>query len=118
VRRTLLKVLKASNQYRDNLFEWLKFVLTELDLLKVFDGSDRYPDEIENLKSLFQVAKQTEPMLTVGFITRLGVPDNQVVLSTRHSAKGLVHHFVNECANIKRLFRPFCISSDRPPVES
>jgi hypothetical protein len=30
----------------------------------------------------------------------------------------LVHHFVNECANIKRLFRPFCISSDRPPVES
>ena len=89
VRRTLLKVLKASNQYRDNLFEWLKFVLTELDFLKVFDGSDRYPDEIENLKSLFQVAKQTEPMLTVGFITRLGVPDNQVVLSTRHSAKGL-----------------------------
>lgn len=89
VRRKLLKVLEASKQYRDNLFEWLKFVLTELDFLKIFNGSDRYPDEIENLKSLIQVAKQTEPMLTVGFITRLGVPDNQVVLSTRHSAKGL-----------------------------
>lgn len=89
VRRTLLKVLESSKKYRDNLFEWLKFVLIELDFLKVFDGSDRYPDEIENLKSLIQVAKQTEPMLTVGFITRLGVPDNQVVLSTRHSAKGL-----------------------------
>lgn len=89
VRRTLLKVLEASKQYKSNLFEWLRYVLTKLDFLKVFDGSDRYPDEIENLKSLIRVTKQTEPVLTIGFITRLGVPDNQVVLSTRHSAKGL-----------------------------
>ncbi|AGA67686.1 DNA/RNA helicase, superfamily I [Desulfitobacterium dichloroeliminans LMG P-21439] len=89
LRRTLLKVLETSKQYKDNLFEWLMYLLNELDFQNVFDGSERYPDEIKNLKSLIRVAKQTEPVLTIGFIARLGVPDNQVVLSTRHSAKGL-----------------------------
>ncbi|MGI1660139.1 MAG: ATP-dependent helicase [Desulfitobacterium sp.] len=89
LRRTLLKVLETSKQYKDNLFEWLMYVLNELDFQNVFDGSERYPDEIKNLKSLIRAAKQTEPVLTIGFIARLGVPDNQVVLSTRHSAKGL-----------------------------
>ncbi|AHM55937.1 ATP-dependent DNA helicase PcrA [Peptoclostridium acidaminophilum DSM 3953] len=89
VRRTLLRVLQVSRQYKDNLFEWLRHVLTELDFKKVFDGSDRFPDEIENMKKLIRVVKQAEPAMTIGFLTRLGIPDNQVVLSTRHSAKGL-----------------------------
>ena len=49
VRRTLLKVLKASNQYRDNLFEWLKFVLTELD--KIFLSSLNILSSLPRAKS-------------------------------------------------------------------
>lgn len=112
-RRKLLKVLETSRQYKDNLFEWLRYVLTALDFLQVFDGSDRYPDEIENLKSLIRVAKQTEPVLTIGFITRLGVPDNQVVLSTRHSAKGLEFDVVIMLGMEKDSFPHFYDSTQR-----
>jgi len=89
VRRKLLKVLVESKRYKSNLFEWLHYTFTELDIFRVFDGSGRYPDEIDNFKNLIRITKQTKPVLTLGFIIRLGVPDNQVVLSTRHSAKGL-----------------------------
>jgi DNA helicase-2/ATP-dependent DNA helicase PcrA len=54
----------------------------------LFSGSERFPDEIENFEKLVQVVKEKGGTLTVGFMALLGVPDNQVVLSTRHSAKG------------------------------
>ena len=89
IKKNLIRVLIASIVYKDNLNEWLRCIFTELDIYAVFSGSDRYPDEIENFKKLFQVANEPEQPLTIEFLARLGVPDNQVVLSTRHSAKGL-----------------------------
>lgn len=89
IKRNLFRVLTASKVHKDSLFEWLRFVSTELNICQLFSGSDRFPDEIDNFKKLALIAKDTEPVLTIDFIARLGFPDNQVVLSTRHSAKGL-----------------------------
>lgn len=89
IKRNLLRVLTVSNVHKDNLYEWLRFVFTELNIFQLFSCSDRFPDEIENFEKLALVANETEPPLTIDFMARLGFPDNQVVLSTRHSAKGL-----------------------------
>lgn len=89
IKRNLIRVLTASTVYKDNLYEWLRYIFTELSICTVFCDSERFPDEIENFKKLFQVAKEPEPPLTIEFLARLGIPDSQVVLSTRHSAKGL-----------------------------
>jgi DNA helicase II / ATP-dependent DNA helicase PcrA len=89
IKRNLIRILTASNVHKDSLYEWLRFLFTELNICQLLSGSDRFPDEIENFKKLVLIAKETEPPLTIDFMARLGVPDNQVVLSTRHSAKGL-----------------------------
>ncbi len=89
IKRNLLRILTLSRIHKDNLYEWLRFIFTRLNICALFSGLDRYPDEIENFKKLIQVAKETEPTLTIDFIARLGMPNNQVILSTRHSAKGL-----------------------------
>lgn len=89
IKRNLLRVLKSSIVHKDSLYEWLRYCFTELDICSVFNGSDRFPDEVENFRKLVLTARDTTPSLTLGFLAHLGVPDNQVVLSTRHSAKGL-----------------------------
>lgn len=88
-KKKIYHVLTTSKHLEKNLCEWLSYIFSELNFLQVFSGSERYPDEIENLKKLLKVANDSEPILTTGFIARLGVPENQVMLSTRHSAKGL-----------------------------
>ena len=92
IKRNLIRVLTASGIHKDNLYEWLQFISTELGIYTLFSGSERFPDEIENFEKLVQVVKEKGGILTVGFMALLGVPDNQVVLSTRHSAKGLGQH--------------------------
>jgi DNA helicase-2/ATP-dependent DNA helicase PcrA len=89
IKRELLRVLNESRKLSENLYEWLRYILTELKCGQVFTGSDRYPDEIDNLKKLLKMSKGATPVLSIRFISKLGIPDNQVVLSTRHSAKGL-----------------------------
>ena len=89
IKRNLLRVLNGSYVHKDSLYEWLQYCFSELDICSVFNGSDRFPDEIENFEKLLITARETTPLLTLGFLARLGVPDSQVVLSTRHSAKGL-----------------------------
>jgi DNA helicase-2/ATP-dependent DNA helicase PcrA len=89
IKKMILYVLTTSKEFSNNLSEWLSYVFTKLNFLQIFSNSDRYPDEIENLNKLLQIANESKPMLTIEFIARLGVPENQVTLSTRHSAKGL-----------------------------
>ena len=89
IKKTILRVLTESKDYENNLGEWLTYIFTELNISQVFTDSNRYPDEIENLNKLIQISKESQPALTIGFISRLGIPENQVMLSTRHSAKGL-----------------------------
>ena len=85
----LYSTLTESVHYKDNLYKWLDYVSSKIDLIKIFENSDRYPDEIENFGKLMNTAKENSEEYTIRFLARLGIPENKVVLSTRHSSKGL-----------------------------
>lgn len=89
LKRLLYYTLKESVKYKDKLYNWLDYVSSNIKLISIFQNSDRYPDEIENFKKLMNTAKESTDNYTISFLARLGVPDNKVVLSTRHSSKGL-----------------------------
>lgn len=89
LKRTIFQTLTASKVYKDNLSEWLCYVDKKVGIVSAFTASERYPDEIDNYNKLLETARSHDTQLTIKFLTRLGIPENQVVLTTRHSSKGL-----------------------------
>ncbi len=89
LKRTIFQTLTASKVYTDNLSEWLCYLDKEVGIVSAFTASERYPDEIDNFNKLLETARSHDTQLTIKFLTRLGIPENQVVLTTRHSSKGL-----------------------------
>jgi DNA helicase-2/ATP-dependent DNA helicase PcrA len=84
----------------------------------VFSDSKRYPDEIENLNKLIQTINGCQPTPTIEFISRLDVPKNQVMLSTRHSAKGLEFDTVIMLGMEKDSFPSYYCKSQRQLEEA
>lgn len=89
LKRTIFQTLTASKVCTDNLSEWLCYLDKEVGIVSAFTASERYPDEIDNFNKLLETARSHDTQLTIKFLTRLGIPENQVVLTTRHSSKGL-----------------------------
>ena len=89
LKRTIFQTLTASKVCTDNLSEWLCYLDKEVGIVSAFTASERYPDEIDNFNKLLETARNHDTQLTIKFLTRLGIPENQVVLTTRHSSKGL-----------------------------
>lgn len=89
IKKLLHRTLKESVIFENDLEKWLKYINDSINFVDVFKSSDRYPDEIDNLKSLKSVLHKQQETLSIKFLSRLGMPENQVVLSTRHSSKGL-----------------------------
>lgn len=89
LKRTIFQTLTASKVYKDNLSEWLCYLGKKVGIVSAFTASERYPDEIDNYNKLLETARSHDTQLTIKFLTRLGIPENQVVLTTRHSSKGL-----------------------------
>lgn len=89
LKRTIFQTLTASKVCTDNLSEWLCYLDKEVGIVSAFTASERYPDEIDNYNKLLETARSHDTQLTIKFLTRLGIPENQVVLTTRHSSKGL-----------------------------
>ena len=89
LKRTIFQSLTASKVYKDNLSEWLCYLDKKVGIVSAFTASERYPDEIDNYNKLLETARSHDTQLTIKFLTRLGIPENQVVLTTRHSSKGL-----------------------------
>ena len=89
LKRTIFQTLTASKVYKDNLSEWLCYLDKKVGIVSAFTASERYPDEIDNYNKLLETARSHDTQLTSKFLTRLGIPENQVVLTTRHSSKGL-----------------------------
>jgi len=90
VRRNLYNTLNQSCHYTDTLVQWFHFVIDSLKIESLLYDSEIYPDEIENLEKLNKLLND-DPYthFSLSQFTRLGSPENQVVLSTRHGAKGL-----------------------------
>ena len=89
LKRTIFQTLTASKVYKDNLSEWLCYLDKKVGIVSAFTASERYPDEIDNYNKLLETSRSHDTQLTIKFLTRLGIPENQVVLTTRHSSKGL-----------------------------
>lgn len=89
IKKLLHRTLKESVIFENDLEKWLKYINDSINFVDVFKSSNRYPDEIDNLKSLKSVLHKQQETLSTKFLSRLGMPENQVVLSTRHSSKGL-----------------------------
>lgn len=83
------KVLNNSKGKVDS-FEWLSYVISSLGLIETLDGSEIYPNEVKNLEKLLREAKFRNLKNTnLKRFANLGVPENQVTITTRHSSKGL-----------------------------
>ncbi|GAA0116604.1 ATP-dependent helicase [Clostridium senegalense] len=89
-KRMLLHLLKDSKIFSDKLESWLIFLLTNLNIYEILEDSLIYPDEIENINKFRTVInKSNYSNRNIEFFSKIGKPQNQVTITTRHSSKGL-----------------------------
>lgn len=75
---------------KTNVFEWLIFVIEELNLKGTLTTSEMYPNEIKNLDILLKEAELYNLKgSTLERFAKLGTPEDEVTITTRHSSKGL-----------------------------
>lgn len=89
LKRLLFNTLTDGVLYKDDMIMWLNHLDSRLSIVPLFQDSDRYPDELDNYEKLLSVNASQDGTISLEFLARLGIPENQVVLSTRHSSKGL-----------------------------
>ncbi|EDT74271.1 ATP-dependent helicase [Clostridium butyricum] len=89
-KRNLLKVLKSSKVYSDKLEKWVKFIINTLGIIDLFDKSIIYPEEISNIDKFIKVIKESGySNENIKLFSKIGKPENQITITTRHSSKGL-----------------------------
>lgn len=89
-KRSLYKILTESYKYRNSISKWLKNIINNLNVNSLLHESSIYPDETNNLAKLLVVASNEEYLeYDISKFSKLGKPENQVTLTTRHSSKGL-----------------------------
>jgi len=117
VKRKLLRIIFNSKNYSSNLLDWLEYMTSQLDINTVFAKSERFPDEMSNFELLKQEVIESEAIQSIEFLIELSIPENQLVLSTRHSAKGLEFDVVIMLGMEKDSF-PYYNSSERQIEEA
>ncbi len=85
----LFKLLTDSIIYKENLQDWLKYILDGLSLINILNGSLLLPDELDNLILLQKTISENRINFDMKSFSELGRPRDQVTLATRHSSKGL-----------------------------
>lgn len=89
-KRELYDVLLESKQYVNNLKQWVECILAKLLINDLLKDSEIYPDELENLENLIMtLGDEKYKKYDLTKFSRLGKPEKQVTLTTRHSSKGL-----------------------------
>ena len=79
-----------SNKEKTTVFDWLTLIFEGLELKETLLDSDVYPNEISNLDKLIKEAELYNLRnATINRFAHLGIPNNEVTLTTRHSSKGL-----------------------------
>ncbi|NVK66625.1 MAG: ATP-dependent helicase [Flavobacteriales bacterium] len=82
--------IMESSKNQDTVFEWLSFILEKLEIETLLSDSDRHPDELDNLSKLKNEAENGNLRnLELKRFAFLGIPENEITITTRHSAKGL-----------------------------
>lgn len=84
-----LKTIKEGKE-KETILDWLALIINNLELANVLELSDMYPNEIKNLELLLDEATNHNLKdMPLERFAHLGVPNNEVTITTRHSAKGL-----------------------------
>ncbi len=90
IRERLYKVLMQSKIYEKSLIEWFNFLRNELRFDYYLDQNIFFRDEKKNLDNLVKEMSGTEySEYGIDKFCNIGKPENQIVISTRHSSKGL-----------------------------
>lgn len=90
IRGRLYKVLMKSKIYEKSLMEWFVFLREELGFDYYFEQNIFFQDEKDNIDNLMKEMSGTEySEYGIDKFCKIGKPENQIVISTRHSSKGL-----------------------------
>ncbi|MGE6755533.1 ATP-dependent helicase [Rossellomorea sp. NPDC071047] len=89
-RKQFLSLLHQSRECQHNLSYWYSFLLNKLNLDQVIISAKNNESEIEKINS-FQYHLKNGDLKDYDLLSfsRIGKPENQVTISTRHSSKGL-----------------------------
>jgi len=88
--RTELHQVLTKSKAKHIVEYWLEFVLFELEINQLLKDSERYPDENDNISRLLHETKNKNLKdASLNRFAYLGEPENEVTITTRHSAKGL-----------------------------
>lgn len=86
----LYKVLINSKIYEDSLTNWFEYLRDTLCFDKYLDQNMYYQDEKGNIDNLVKEMSGSEyEKYGIDKFSKIGKPENQIVISTRHSSKGL-----------------------------
>lgn len=90
IRERLYKVLMQSKIYEKSLIEWFVFLRDELRFDYYLDHNVFFQNEKENIDNLMKEMSSTEySEYGIDKFCKIGKPENQIIISTRHSSKGL-----------------------------
>jgi DNA helicase-2/ATP-dependent DNA helicase PcrA len=88
--KTLFYEILNTSREKVIVSEWLEFIFDKLELKKLLENSERYPEENENLDKLMDEALNKNLFNSnIKRLAFLGEPENEVTITTRHSVKGL-----------------------------
>ncbi|XRE44492.1 ATP-dependent DNA helicase UvrD/PcrA [Tenacibaculum discolor] len=89
LRSEFYEILNSSKSH-NYLKGWLLHFIESLSLLDLLKESSRYPDEIKNINLLLnEVNLGNLANSELKRFANLGVPNNEITITTRHSSKGL-----------------------------
>lgn len=90
IREQLYNVLMQSKIYEKSLTEWFVFLRDALRFDYYLDHNIFFQDEKDNIDNLVKEMSGTEySEYGIDKFCKIGKPENQIVISTRHSSKGL-----------------------------
>mgnify|MGYP004475621453 CR=1 FL=1 len=90
IREHLHNVLKQSKTYEKSLTQWFAFLREELRFDYYLDHNTFFQDERDNIDNLVKEMSGAEYSdYGIDKFCKIGKPENQIVISTRHSSKGL-----------------------------
>ncbi|RBP01201.1 UvrD-helicase domain-containing protein [Rossellomorea aquimaris] len=115
--KKLYTIIKQSIEHKNSFTNWLIHLIKKLNLEKIMSTIEDSKEELDYLTKLKKKAIEGEfETYNLNQFARLGRPDGQVSLSTRHSSKGLEYEVVIMIGMEKGVFPDYRIESIQEKV--
>lgn len=113
MKKHLLDILCGSMEQKENLKEWIHYILRGLNIGNLLEKSEYMPDEKDNLCKLYkEVSDSKYKDYNTNKFSKIGKPENQITITTRHSSKGLEFEVVVMMGMDEDHFPSWSIKSD------